>query len=538
MYFAPLLLNLQKKGMRAIITLCFCLLIWQLKGQPEAAYWYFGNNAGVSFSSGLPVALLNGALSTREGCASISNSAGELLFYTDGQTVWNKNHQPMTNGTGLLGHASSTQSAVIVPLPSSEAIYYIFTVPQALDFDGLKYSIVDITQSGGLGAVTLKNIGLVEPVVEKVTAVRHSNNQDIWVITHGRNNNTFYSFLVNSTGIITTPVISSSGTSHTAPTSNYVGYMKSSPDGNRIALAIHGTLSLFELFDFNRSDGTLSNPITFENYNFPYGIEFSPDASKLYLGKMKSPPTIYQVNLNAGSPNGIINSATPVGGASSDIGALQLSPDGKIYITYDYAEYLGVINNPNETGSLCNYSQTGVYLAGRLGRLGLPTFIQSYFLPVGAYSNSPVCEGETLHLYASAAGATSYTWTGPNGYYSTLQNPEIFNSTLSQSGNYTVTANFGAAGNTSAQIQVTINPNPEITLGNDTIVCQGKTITLSPGGGFQSYNWSTGAITPQIEAVNAGLYSVNITDMNGCQGYSQIQIYWWPKPGQAQIKHD
>jgi hypothetical protein len=524
--------------MRAILTICFYFLIWQITGQPEAAYWYFGNNAGISFSSGLPVALLNGALSTREGCASISSSSGELLFYTDGQTIWNKNHQIMSNGTGLLGNASSTQSAVIVPLPNSETTYYIFTVPQALDYDGLRYSIVDITQSGGLGAVTLKNISLVEPVVEKVTAVRHSNSQDIWVITHGRNNNTFYSFLVNAYGIINQPVITSAGTPHMAPTSNYVGYMKSSPDGNKIALAIHGTLNLFELFDFNRSDGTLSNPITFENYNFPYGIEFSPDGSKLYLGKMKSPPTIYQVNLNAGSPTAIINSATPIGSASSDIGALQLSPDGKIYITYDYFGYLGVINYPNETGALCSYSQNGAFLAGRLGRLGLPTFIQSYFLPVGAYSNSPVCEGETLSLYASATGATSYSWTGPNGFYSTQQNPIINNSTPSQSGTYNVTAYFGSTGNTSAQIEVTVNANPLINLGNDTTVCQGETILLSPGGSYQSYSWNTGALSPQIEVINAGLYSVFITDINGCQGYSQIQIFYSPKPGQAQIKHD
>ena len=61
--------------------------------QKEAANWYFGDMAGLTFNSGSPVALLNGQLITREGCASISDKDGNLLFYTDGSVVYNKNHQ-------------------------------------------------------------------------------------------------------------------------------------------------------------------------------------------------------------------------------------------------------------------------------------------------------------------------------------------------------------------------------------------------------------------------------------------------------------
>ena len=193
------------------LLLVVVVLMWNAKAlyaQLEANNWYFGNYAGVSFSSGEPIALLDGALSTREGCATISDTNGNLLFYTDGQTVWNKNHLLMQNGGGLLGHPSSTQSAIIVPKPGSNTIYYIFTVPQALNYDGLRYSVVDMTLAGGLGAVTnQKNILLIQPVVEKVTAVRHANNIDIWVITHGRDNNTFYSFLITSAGVNMIPVI-------------------------------------------------------------------------------------------------------------------------------------------------------------------------------------------------------------------------------------------------------------------------------------------------------------------------------------------
>ena len=75
--------------------------------------WYFGNKAGVSFASGSPVVLTNGQMVTTEGCASMSDASGNLMFYTNGISVWNSNHLVMTNGTGLTGHALSTQSGII-----------------------------------------------------------------------------------------------------------------------------------------------------------------------------------------------------------------------------------------------------------------------------------------------------------------------------------------------------------------------------------------------------------------------------------------
>src|SRR5690606_7299225 len=96
--------------------------------QNEANIWYFGENAGLDFNSGSPIALLDGQLNTLEGCSTISDSDGNLLFYSDGIKVWNKNHQIMLNGTGLHGHVSSTHSALIIPKPNNSNIYYIFTV--------------------------------------------------------------------------------------------------------------------------------------------------------------------------------------------------------------------------------------------------------------------------------------------------------------------------------------------------------------------------------------------------------------------------
>ena len=83
--------------------------------QNQTDNWYFGNKAGLNFSTCTPTILTDGQVNTHEGVATISDANGNLLFYTDGVTVWNKQHLIMDNGTGLAGHPSSTQSAVIVP---------------------------------------------------------------------------------------------------------------------------------------------------------------------------------------------------------------------------------------------------------------------------------------------------------------------------------------------------------------------------------------------------------------------------------------
>ena len=91
---------------KILIPIVVMLVSMPAFAQKETSVWYFGDNAGLDFKSGSPVALLDGALATREGCATICDNNGGILFYTEGTKVWNKNHQIMDNGTGLLGDFS------------------------------------------------------------------------------------------------------------------------------------------------------------------------------------------------------------------------------------------------------------------------------------------------------------------------------------------------------------------------------------------------------------------------------------------------
>ena len=103
-----------------LVIFCFASPLFTL-AQGEANIWHFGYQAGIDFNSGVAVAI-PGYVSTYEGCATICNSAGTLLFATDGVTAYDTNGGIITNG--LFGNNSSTQSAIIVPDPGNVNQYY------------------------------------------------------------------------------------------------------------------------------------------------------------------------------------------------------------------------------------------------------------------------------------------------------------------------------------------------------------------------------------------------------------------------------
>jgi hypothetical protein len=192
---------------------------------------------GLNFATNPPTPLTNSAMNAFEGCATISDAGGNLsMFYTNGNIVWDRNHLPMPSGNGLNGDGAATQTAIIVPRPQNPSQYYIFTVDTNGGARGLCYSEVDMSLNGGNGDVTTKNVQLVTPVAEKLTAVRHANGVDVWVIVHGWNNNEFNAYAVTPAGINNVPVVSSTGLVHGGLFSNAHGYMKASPDAQKIAV--------------------------------------------------------------------------------------------------------------------------------------------------------------------------------------------------------------------------------------------------------------------------------------------------------------
>jgi hypothetical protein len=189
--------------MKKVIPILLLFFAFNIYAQKEANFWYFGENAGLDFSTNPPTDIV-GSLSTDEGSASISNSNGNLQFYTDGSTIFDKTGSIMLNGEELLGDSSSAQSAIIVPKPKNPNIYYVFTVGNqrsGTSGNGVMYSIVNMSLNGGSGEVTSKNIDLnsSENAREKITSVRGSTCNTFWVITSDRNR--FYAYLIDHNGV-------------------------------------------------------------------------------------------------------------------------------------------------------------------------------------------------------------------------------------------------------------------------------------------------------------------------------------------------
>lgn len=440
------------------ISFCFA--------QGEANIWYFGVNAGLDFNSGSPVALTNGQLNTIEGCATLADNTGNLLFYTDGITVWSKNHQVMSNGTGLLGHTSSTQSATIVPKPGSLNLYYVFTLDAFAGSNGFRYSIVDMSLNGGLGQVVTKNVLVYTPSNEKIAIVKHANNTDFWVVTHGWNNNNFYSYLLTSSGLAATPVISSTGVIVNGSTSNVWGYMKISPNGKKLAISNAG--HDLELLDFDVATGVVSNPKVLYGIK-TYGVEFSPNSELLYATHaLDSPSSLLQYDVNASDVLGsmqIIFEAPNV-----EISALQLGPDGKIYIAHFNQPNLGVINNPDVMGSGCNLQLNAIDLAGRRCQLGLPPFVTSYFY-VPYIQSDTHCEDQTTNFSINTSlPIISATWDFGDG--SALVSGASPSHTYTTSGNYTVSVTVTTSlGVRSSTKEITIANTPTATQPQDILIC-------------------------------------------------------------------
>ena len=138
-------------------------------------------------------------------------------------------------------------------------------------------------------------------------------------------------------------------------------------------------------------------------------------------------------------------------------------------------------------------------------------------------SNSPVCFGDTLRLFAN--GGTIYHWAGPSGFSSSMQNPEIFSATTANTGTYVVSAFLnGCSGNPSSLNNVVVNALPIFSLGADTTICKRYPVILQPGGNYFSYLWNNGTTNNSITVSTTGVYSLTVTDSNGCKASDTIKI--------------
>lgn len=338
------------------IAITFCSF-----AQNQNNQWRFGIGSAIDFNTtppsypagcGLPTVqppLISGDLI--EGTASIADrNTGDLLFYTDGLTIWNSQDQPMPNGSNIGGSdvLSSYMAAVVFPMPGSCSKYYVFCID---DYEegckGITYSVVDMSLDSGLGDVVSgqKSIPLYDNETELLLVQPKSSGDGYWLISNGTDpaNPSIAAFDVTAQGINTTPVLS--------PV-NFIGSGKLNYQGTKFVCtgeydAVGGNFLGFQLYDFNAASGQISNPVNIP-FSVPNGdnlqyFEFTFTGNHLFAGGNFS---LYRFDLTSSNPAIIATTAVPInfGSQTSFYGAAQHGPDGNLYYVINPNVYR--IENP------------------------------------------------------------------------------------------------------------------------------------------------------------------------------------------------
>ncbi|MFC7668504.1 gliding motility-associated C-terminal domain-containing protein [Hymenobacter humi] len=506
--------------------------------QYEFSAWRFGERAGLQFPStpanGPPAAVSNNTYSI-EGCASMADSAGTLQCSTNGEQVWNSQGRLMPNGQLLSGNSSNAaQGPLLLQDPGHRRRYFLFTVDAALSFSvGLRYSIVDMAQNGGLGDVLLPN-SLPVPgptpnyvLTEALTGVRHANGTDYWVVVHGWQNNEFLSYRLLPSGLDPVPVRSQVGSAHgpVGPPATPYGRvsLRASPDGRRLAAGVPN--QGVELFSFDNITGRVSNPRTIPvplaSGFSGYGLEFSADNNVLYATETSR---LYQIDL--------FNNLSSVLLGADNYCFLQRGPDSRIYVARYQSRALGVIAFPNVVGLGCLFQPGGQDLGGRRSFYGLPNLPNQPARPTRIVPPRVLCAGTAATFRAEGFLVTGSNeeWdfgdptTGPANY--ATGNPVSHR--YARAGRYTVALTLATSlGVVRRTQEVMVGETPSVRLSpRDTLGCEEEGVWLSatpqpPGTVFR---WQDGSADSTYRALRPGRYTLEVTTPAGCTARDSVLV--------------
>lgn len=361
--------------------------------QNETNYWYFGNNAGMNFSNGEFEVLFDGAMQTVAGCTTASDRDGNLLFYSNGQKVWNKNHQVMENGDGLSGEEGGIQNSIVIPKLNDPNTFYLFYIRENTQstpvyiLTGVYYSEIKFDAAHPEGYVTEnKDVRVVEinttarlsaihnPATNSVRLALITKPTPVFGITHPADKYIFRIIDVNADGVMTFHEID-------IPQGlGSIGAMKFTPNGSYLAFADSDAMKIY-FYTYDNQNINLTLDFSFNTiptigmFINPYSIEFSADSKMLYYTGNN---TIVQV------PYTLFGGAEPSEYyiiQSMAARSLQLARNGKIYVAHgsdtSSLSFVSVINRPEKPGAACEYTNFEVPLSPGSSFKGLPNFIAS-----------------------------------------------------------------------------------------------------------------------------------------------------------------
>ncbi|MCD4725304.1 MAG: hypothetical protein K8R63_10735, partial [Bacteroidales bacterium] len=304
------MVNIKPSPVLSSLIIFFLLIGLNAYSQPNKRtnYWFFGHHIGLDFNSGIPIEDTSCPIgSTGWGATSVmSDTNGNLLFYSNGDSVWNKNHHTMANGNGGDNFEQGIQSAICLPKPGSDSLFFIFTARWYEDENPMFYTTVNINGNNGLGEVVDKDTLLAGwDASDQLMAVYLKNKEDYWILTRKYREHKFAAFLVNSEGVNKEPVLSPAPNKDNMG-KNKFGNMKVSYDKKYLVTVWRGSGSSstgVELCKFNVETGLveylsffqLRDIIPNNPYYMTINFDFSPCSKYMYLSGHLHPDSICHV---------------------------------------------------------------------------------------------------------------------------------------------------------------------------------------------------------------------------------------------------
>jgi hypothetical protein len=412
------------------------LLALALAGQAQVGE-EFRNNIWVSgydqsFGPGIELNYLN--FKTSQVGYFLSNSQNEYRYHSstcdyqgntelsfNGRGVDNGTYSPMSNGQGFTVGPITNDDYSSIVFQGSLSLGFDFLIKKNYfiyqEYDvvnsyiiplGLRYSVADMNQNGGQGAVILRDqLLLQDSLVGRMQACRHANGRDWWLIVPRWGYRHYYTFLVQPDTILAMPVQYFPQLEYIDE--NRIAQSNMSPDGRYFGMhrrCYQGENNGIDLFSFDRCDGTLTHLERFmmdAGQPLSHGLVFSPDASKLYL---HSNIEMFQYDMNAidisgsgqlvGVYDGFIDFNFGIFAHSN------YAPNGKIYITSNYNRFWHTIHNPNARGLACDFRQHDLNFFFHSGGI-LPHNPEYKLGPV----DGSVCDTLGLDQYLEAVAVVS-----------------------------------------------------------------------------------------------------------------------------------
>jgi gliding motility-associated-like protein len=422
-----------------LLMVLFLVSSCNLFAQKETSFW-FDQYYALDFRTYPPKTLsIPQASYYQVKRATVADTEGNLLFYSDGVNCYDRRGQLMPNGKGIsVTWGTTALPFVIAPVPGSETKYYLFTgrIPKSsalADYDwSLRYWIIDLELNGGYGDVIEKNVVIYPSVRDEFLLIKTpEDNAGFWLVcTPLAEADKLLAYRVSNTGIAAQPVVT--------PIQDGIqqAFWKASPDGKYMALRrglISGTPKT-SILKFDGSGGFnpfREIPSNFDANIFPSNLEFSPDSRFMYVmndstyypspNKIETVKTLMCFDLTAFDQQAFALSQKTIhkyeGGLLPVSTELQLTPQGKIVIgDVSQSGYFSVIHDPNA----CSIEEKNFELQAipvPIGAFNAPPFFPSWyfhesndFVPNTIGGDILVCPLEKVRIGKPPLEGYTYRW--------------------------------------------------------------------------------------------------------------------------------